>query len=161
MTPPACQLADRLAAPDSNRMGEGNDTGAPAVARAPLEGPVKVRVWDLFVRLFHWLVVGAIIVALVTSLIVPPTWITVHVISGTTAAALVAARIVWGFLGPPYARFESFVRHPREILPHLSSVKRGTGTHHLGHNPAGGYMILALLAAVTLITLSGTISLGG
>lgn len=142
-------------------MQETAATGVLPAAEAPAAPPAKVAVWDPFVRLFHWSLVAAVAIALVTSLMLPPTWITLHVISGTSAVALVAARIVWGFLGPAYARFDSFIRHPREVLRHLDLLRRDAAAHHLGHNPAGGAMIVALFAAVVVIALTGTISLGG
>lgn len=120
-----------------------------------------VAVWDPFVRLFHWLLVAALAVAVVTSLLLPPSWINAHIIAGTAAAGLVAARIVWAFLGPGAARFSSFVRGPRSVLEHFFELRDGSGRRHLGHNPLGALMILALLAAVLAVAASGTLALGG
>jgi cytochrome b len=120
-----------------------------------------VAVWDPFVRIFHWLLVATLAVALVTSLLLPPNWIDAHVIAGTTAAGLVVARIVWALLGPGSARFSSFVRGPRAVLEHLTELKDGSGRRHLGHNPLGALMILALLAIVLAVAASGTVALGG
>ena len=125
------------------------------------EGRPMMAVWDPFVRIFHWLLVAALTVALVTSLWLPPTWINAHVIAGTSTAALVAARIVWGFLGPSAARFAGFVRGPRSVLHHLLELKTGTGQRHIGHNPLGAIMILTLLMTVLAVTVSGVIALGG
>ncbi len=125
------------------------------------ESRPMMAVWDPFVRIFHWLLVAALTVALVTSLWLPPTWINAHVIAGTITAALVAARIVWGFLGPSAARFSGFVRGPRSVLHHLRELKIGTGQRHIGHNPVGAVMILALLAAVLAVVISGVVALGG
>lgn len=121
----------------------------------------RIAVWDPFVRVFHWFLVAAVATALVTSLVLPPTWITPHVVAGTTAAALVGARIVWGFFGPSTARFSSFVRGPRIVLGHLAELRAGSGGRYLGHNPLGAAMILALLVAVLAVALSGTVALGG
>lgn len=120
-----------------------------------------VAVWDRFVRAFHWLLVAALAVALVTSVLLPPTWIDAHVVAGAAAAALVAARIVWGFLGPPAARFSGFVRRPKAVLHHLHQLRAGSARRHLGHNPLGGAMILALFAAVLAVSATGTVALGG
>jgi cytochrome b len=125
------------------------------------EEPATVVVWDPFVRVSHWGLVTAILVALATSLVLPPTWITAHIVSGTVAATLVVARIVWGLLGPTTARFSSFVRGPREFLRHLEELWHGEADRHLGHNPAGGAMIVALLATVSVIALTGFVTLGG
>jgi cytochrome b len=125
------------------------------------ESRPMLAVWDPFVRIFHWLLVAALTVALVTSLWLPPTWVNAHVIAGTSAAVLVAARIVWGFLGPSTARFSGFIRGPRVVLHHLTELKTGAGRRHLGHNPLGAAMILALLATVLAVAASGTVALGG
>ena len=125
------------------------------------ESRPMLAVWDAFIRIFHWLLVAALTIALVTSLWLPPTWIDAHVIAGTSAAALVAARIVWGFLGPSTARFSGFVRGPQAVLHHLGELRTGFGQRHIGHNPLGAAMILALLATVLAVAASGTVALGG
>ncbi len=127
----------------------------------PAETVPTTPVWDPFLRLFHWSLVVAIGVALVTSLILPPTWVTLHIISGTAAAALVAARIVWGFFGPTYARFATFVHGPATLIEHTRRLREGEAEHHIGHNPLGGAMIVALIAAVLALALTGAIALGG
>jgi hypothetical protein len=66
-----------------------------------------IRVWDPFVRIFHWAFAAAVLVALVTGLLLPPTTITVHIIAGVAAVALAASRTIWGLLGPAYARIEN------------------------------------------------------
>ncbi len=133
---------------------------ADADARLP-ERLGDIPVWDRYVRVFHWSLVAAVLVALATSLVLPPTWVTLHIVSGTTAVGLVGLRIVWGWLGPSYARFASFVRGPRSVAEHLAELIGGRAPRHLGHNPLGGAMILALLAAVVALALTGVIVLGG
>lgn len=123
--------------------------------------PDRIKVWDPFVRLFHWSLVSAVALALTTSLLLPPTWVKLHIVSGTTALVLVAARIVWGFFGPASARFTSFVHHPRVVLRHVADLKADRAPHHVGHNPVGGFMIALLLAAVVALGLTGTVALGG
>jgi cytochrome b len=71
------------------------------------------------------------------------------------------ARIIWGLLGTDHARFSSFVVGPRRIVDHLAELRRGTAFRHLGHNPAGGAMILALLALILALALTGVVELGG
>ncbi len=142
-------------------MGDTPDLEALPASEVPDDETAILPVWDLFVRLFHWSLVGAIGVALATSLVLPPTWVTLHIVSGTAAVALVAARIVWGFFGPTYARFTSFVRGPATLIAHLRHLRAGEGGHHIGHNPLGGAMIVALFVAVLILGLTGTIALGG
>jgi cytochrome b len=76
-------------------------------------------------------------------------------------AALVVARIVWGFWGSTYARFSSFVTRPGKAFSHLRGALAGTEARHLGHNPAGGWMILALLLSALALALTGAVALGG
>jgi cytochrome b len=120
-----------------------------------------VKVWDPAVRVFHWTLVLAITVALVTGLLLPATWITLHLISGTAAAVLVVTRVVWGVWGSGSARFASFVRGPRALLAHCRELASGAADRHLGHNPLGGAMIVALLVIVALLTLTGVVAQGG
>jgi len=120
-----------------------------------------VAVWDPFIRVFHWLLVATVTVALLIGLLLPRSWVDAHVVAGTSAAVLVAARFVWGFLGPSSARFSSFVRGPRSVLHHVVELGSGAGGRHLGHNPLGAVMIVALLAVVLAIAASGTVALGG
>ena len=131
---------------------------APARAKARSESPL---VWDLSVRIFHWSLVAAVSVALVTGLVLPRNWIALHLAGGTLAIALVAARVAWGFLGPTYARFSAFVRAPREVLHHLRESADGHARRHRGHNPLGGIMIVGLMATVAALAVTGTIALGG
>jgi len=94
-------------------------------------------------------------------MLLPPTWITTHIVAGTTAFALVLIRIVWGFTGSAAARFASFVHAPPAIWSHLVALKQGTARRHLGHNPLGGVMIVALLASIVVLAATGTVTLAG
>jgi cytochrome b len=79
----------------------------------------------------------------------------VHEWTGYLAAALVVARIGWGFFGARYARFTQFVRSPNGVIAYFKAVATGREPRFIGHNPAGGAMILALLAGILLIATSG------
>lgn len=105
---------------------------------------IPILVWDLPVRVFHWLLAfsfaGAYLTAEADSLRA------VHVTLGMTAVALACWRIAWGFAGTRYARFDSFVRGPAAVAAYLGSLVRGQPQHFTGHNPAGALAILAMLA---------------
>lgn len=113
----------------------------------------KVYVWDWFVRLFHWSLVAAFAVSYLTG----EDESALHVYSGYFIAALVASRIVWGFIGPKYARFSDFIRPPGEAVAYLRSLVRPDpeSTGYPGHNPAGGWMVLALLFSLAMTCFSG------
>ena len=109
-----------------------------------------VRVWDPLVRLFHW--------SLVTSFAVA--WLSeegesLHDGAGYVVLALVAVRVVWGFVGSRHARFRDFVPTPAALLAYLRRMLAARAERHLGHNPAGGAMIVALLAMLVLTAGSG------
>ncbi len=123
--------------------------------------PALIPVWDRFVRLFHWGLVATILIAGTTGFILDASWINFHVWSGATAAALLITRIIWGFSGGTYARFSSFVMGPRAILSYFNALRNGTDKRHIGHNPLGGAMVLALIATILGITATGTFLLGG
>lgn len=111
----------------------------------------RVRVWDGFVRLFHWSLVGLIAGTWLTD-DGPKLW---HERMGYAVAGLIAARLVWGLIGPRHARFGDFVRGPGTVLAYLRALRAGREPRYLGHNPAGGAMIVALLAAVSGTALTG------
>lgn len=131
-----------------------------AGSQADLSGR-SARVWDLGVRLFHWLLVAGVAIALLTGFFAAKPWLDVHVIAGTMIAALIVYRLVWGFLGSTYAQFASFVVPPRMALHHGLDLLRGRAHRHVGHNPIGTMMILALLAALIGLTATGVVVLGG
>lgn len=110
-----------------------------------------VKVWDPLVRIFHWSLVLCFTVAWISA----DEWQDLHEWAGYTVAALVLLRIVWGLTGPRYARFSQFVRSPSEVVKYLRAMRSGRETRYIGHNPAGGMMVLALLLSLSLLTLSG------
>lgn len=113
----------------------------------------RILVWDWPVRLGHWLMAGAFIVAWLTS--ESETWRLVHVLAGGTVLAVAAFRLPWGFIGSRYARFVDFVRGPTAVKDYLASLLRLEPEHHVGHNPAGGWAIVVLLVLAILSGLSG------
>lgn len=110
-----------------------------------------VRVWDRFVRSFHWLLVASFAVAWAFTGSIG----IVHKAAGYTALALVAARVLWGFIGTRHARFADFVPSPAHLRRYLSALSRGEEPRYAGHNPLGALMIVFLLLAVATIGVSG------
>jgi cytochrome b len=103
------------------------------------------------VRLLHWSLAACIAAAWYTSDQTGP----LHEYIGYAAAAIVAARLLWGCMGSPYARFAQFVLGVQPTLAYARKVVRGDAPRYLGHNPLGGWMVLALLACVALVAFSG------
>ncbi len=121
----------------------------------------RIAVWDLPVRAYHWLQFVLVAVAAVTGFLLGGRWIDVHVWAGAALAALLVMRIIWGFAGSTYARFSTFLPAPRTVFSHVRELKSGTARPHLGHNPLGALMILALVAVIAGLVVSGTIIFGG
>jgi cytochrome b len=115
--------------------------------------PRTVRVWDFPVRLFHWLLVALIVVSFTTAQI-GGNAMRIHELSGFTILTLVLFRLLWGVFGSTHARFTDFVRHPRQTIEYARSLVRGRSPVYVGHNPLGGWMIVALL--VSLLVQAGT-----
>jgi cytochrome b len=119
--------------------------------------PVKtIRVWDLFVRLFHWTLVLGFATAFVSGEFHYPQ---VHALAGYTLCLLLVARIYWGFKGSEYARFRSFLFSINETLAYVKSLSSKHPKHYFGHNPAGSLMVFALLAMVLLLVVTGLVIL--
>jgi len=114
-----------------------------------------VRVWDPIVRLGHWTLVIAFAVAY---LVEKP--MNVHVFAGYVVAGVVCFRVVWGFLGSQHARFSDFVSSPRAALGYLGSMRSHDAPRYLGHNPAGGLMVVVLLLSLLATAASGLVLYG-
>lgn len=124
----------------------------------------EVLVWDPWVRLFHWVLVAAFSAAYFTQgepfegiqEQLAGDWLqTIHVWAGYTLIGLLIFRLIWGFIGPRHARFSDFVHGPRRILAYVKDVLTLRASRHLGHNPAGGAMIICLLLALTITVIAG------
>jgi cytochrome b len=124
-----------------------------AAARTGADNAGQVKVWDPVVRVFHWSLAAAVMLALISN-----EDRTLHEAVGYLALALILIRLIWGFIGPRPARFSSFVQPPRTILAYLRDVARFRARRYLGHNPAGGAMILLLMATVVTAGVSGWLS---
>ena len=111
---------------------------------------VITRVWDWPVRLVHWAIVVLLVTLVVTAKIGGNAmeW---HVRAGEAMLALVLFRLIWGFVGTRHARFSSFVRGPGAVLRYARSVVRPPHELHVGHNPLGGWMVIALLLLLLLL----------
>jgi len=111
----------------------------------------SIKVWDPVVRLFHWSLVASFIVAWLSA----DEWATLHNWAGYAAAALIAFRLLWGLVGTKYARFGQFVRAPRTVMRFIQAMWRGAEPRYIGHNPAGSWMIIGLIIAMTITALTG------
>ena len=124
----------------------------------------EVPVWDPLVRLFHWTLFVSFCAAWFTEGELfeglqdrlSGEWLQlVHIWAGYTIAGLLVFRVLWGFVGPRYARFSDFVYSPRVVLAYVRDVLTLRARRTLGHNPAGGAMIVALLLGLTATIVTG------
>ena len=111
----------------------------------------EIKVWDPLVRVFHWSLASAFFIAYLTE----DDWLDFHVLAGYTVAGLVAFRLLWGLVGTRHARFSDFVRPPREVFAYLKDMATFHPKRYIGHNPAGGAMVVALLVSLLLTVLTG------
>jgi cytochrome b len=122
-------------------------------ARAAAPTSLAVLVWDLPTRLFHWLLAASFLGAYIVS--EGDRWRGWHALLGYTAGGLIAFRLLWGVLGTRYARFSSLALQPAAARAYLRSLLAGAPEHHVGHNPAGSWAVLALLGLVALTAVTG------
>ena len=122
----------------------------------PAATPERIRVWDPLVRIFHWGLAAAVLVAFLTE----DDDLDLHVAAGYTVLTLIGVRLVWGLIGPRHARWSDFVRGPRATLAYLGQVLRGHPARYLGHNPAGAAMAVALILGFGLTAVTGLAVLG-
>ena len=118
-----------------------------------IEGSPRIRVWDLPLRLFHWLLVAAIAVAFLSAEedSALNQW---HVVAGWLAGILIVFRLAWGFVGGEHSRFSDFIR-PSRIGEHLQSLRHGRPESSIGHNPLGAVAVIVLLGLTGLVVATG------
>jgi len=110
-----------------------------------------VKVWDPFVRVFHWSLVLTFIIAFVTE----DDFLTLHVYAGYTLLALLAVRIVWGLIGTRYARFSDFIYSTETIKQFIKDTLSFKAKRYIGHNPAGGAMIMLMIISLIITGITG------
>lgn len=110
-----------------------------------------VKVWDPIVRIGHW----TLVIAFFTAYLTEDDLLTQHTWAGYSVAAIVFFRIIWGFIGGRYAKFSQFMYRPSIIIQYLKNLLTGKPQHYVGHNPAGGVMVIALLFSLMITAISG------
>ncbi len=111
----------------------------------------EIRVWDPLVRIFHWSLVLAFSIAYLSG----DEENSLHIYSGYVVLGLISFRVLWGLIGPRYARFSNFVYSPATVIQHLKGMVSRKSQRYVGHNPAGGWMVIALLLCLVVVSVSG------
>lgn len=113
---------------------------------------LPMRVWDLPIRVFHWSIVLLIFASWLSQ---SRGWMTWHFYLGYTTLSLLLFRVVWGFVGSDTARFLRFLKSPVAAIRHLTHLHRREPDVEIGHNAAGGWMVLVLLALLFVQIITG------
>ena len=116
----------------------------------------QIKVWDSLVIFFHWSLVSAFFIAYITE----EDFLLVHSWAGYLILALLSVRFIWGFIGTRYARFKDFVYSPENVIRFLKDTLRFRAKRYIGHNPAGGAMIILLMISLLITTISGVLLFG-
>jgi len=134
---------------------------APTALRRPTGPPqpripnLLMRVWDAPTRLFHWAIVLLVTFSYIAA---QREWTQYHFVSGYMVLALLLFRIAWGFVGSETSRFRQFLRNPVAGLRHLVAFGKREPDTEIGHNAAGGWMVLAMLVALLVQVGTGLFS---
>lgn len=118
---------------------------------ATVDKTESIKVWDRFIRIFHWSLVFAFTVAYLTE----DDFLSLHVWAGYAVGLLICLRLAWGFVGSKHARFIDFIYRPTIAVQFARDVIALRAKRYLGHNPAGGWMVVLLLCVLFLATLTG------
>jgi cytochrome b len=110
-----------------------------------------LRVWEPLIRIGHW----TLVLAFFTAYFTEDDFMSLHVWAGYVVGVYLLTRIVWGFVGGKYARFSNFIYSPNQIMGYIKNLIATKPQHYIGHNPAGGAMVIALLLSLSATTLTG------
>ncbi len=116
----------------------------------------SLKIWDPLVRIFHWSLVALFCFSYLTE----DDFIDLHAFSGYLIGGLLLFRLLWGLIGTKHARFSDFIYSPRHTMNYLKDIARCKAKRYLGHNPAGGMMVIALLLSLSLTVCSGMLTYG-
>jgi cytochrome b len=114
-----------------------------------------IRVWDIPIRLFHWVLVALVTCQFLIAWVFTEQ-IELHVILGYLTLALIVFRIFWGFIGTTYAQFKNFLVSPTSLVAYTKGLFNQTSqSKSAGHNPIGGYSTIAIIVCILVQAFSG------
>lgn len=110
-----------------------------------------VKVWDPLVRIGHW----SLVIAFFTAYFTEDDFMTQHTWAGYIVGSIVLLRVIWGFIGSKHAKFSDFIYSPKAVFGYLAGLLKRKPQHYVGHNPAGGAMVIALLLSLSATAFTG------
>lgn len=110
-----------------------------------------IKVWDLFVRISHWLLVLFVLIAFLSGDEKNP----FHIYAGYTVLGIISLRFAWGFIGGEYARFTNFIYPPSQAVEYIKQLIKGKPKYYVGHNPAAGWMVIFLFIFLAMVCATG------
>lgn len=113
-----------------------------------------IKVWDPIVRIFHWALVASMIVVWISA----EESAALHEAAGYAILGLIAVRVMWGFIGSKHARFSNFIKGPTDTIAYIGDIAKHREKRHIGHNPAGAAMVVALIAMIAATGFTGWLS---
>ena len=111
----------------------------------------QIKVWDISIRIFHWSLLLFFFIAYISG----EEEDLIHIYSGYIICGLLVYRFIWGFIGTKHARFRDFIFGPKIVAEYTRSLFTKNPKHYLGHNPLGGWMVIALLLSLTGVSWTG------
>jgi cytochrome b len=148
------RFVDRAEADQASFLFEGSIISSTAPQRMTSPGLVATRAWDVPLRMFHWFLVALFCFQLYSGKVggnsMP--W---HLYGGYAVFTLVLFRVLWGFAGGTHARFADFVSGPSAALRFAKTLVSPRPAHFIGHNPLGGWMVLAFLVLLAVQAATG------
>ncbi|MFO1154623.1 MAG: cytochrome b/b6 domain-containing protein [Rhodospirillales bacterium] len=127
-----------------------------SASASPSEPPtIRVRVWDLPTRMFHWLLVALVAFNVYSGNVGGMANMDRHMLAGYTILALVLFRLAWGIVGSRHSRFVNFIRGPVTAFTYLRDLWSGRHQPSIGHNPLGGWSVAAMLLSLLVQAATG------
>ena len=111
----------------------------------------NLEVWDILIRIFHW----SLVVSFITEYLTRTEKNEIHIYAGYTVLGLIIFRVVWGFMGSRHARFSNFVTSYSAVERYVKSLFSKKTKRYVGHNPLGGWMVIAMLITLFMLSYSG------
>jgi cytochrome b len=117
----------------------------------------RIRIWDIPTRVFHWSLVALVSASFITGKL-SAVWMPYHEVFGIIILGMLVFRLIWGVIGGYHSQFISFVRGPEKVFQYAAGLFSKNGSSYPGHNPLGGWSVLAMLGVLLIQVVTGLFS---